>query len=81
MQYSPILAQETAEIYLAGYLFASLGAFGAIAVASSPYNKGELESLEEDYRGLFWRRPVAAIVMSLMMLSLAGGTNNIRLYW
>ncbi len=34
--------------------------------------KGELESLEEDYRGLFWRRPVAAIVMSLMMLSLAG---------
>ena len=71
LQYSPILAQETAEIYLAGYLFASLGAFGAIAVASSPYNKGELESLE-DYRGLFWRRPVAAIVMSLMMLSLAG---------
>ena len=40
-------------------------------MASSPYNKGELESLE-DYRGLFWRRPVAAIVMSLMMLSLAG---------
>ena len=65
LQYSPILAQETAEIYLAGYLFASLGAFGAIAVASSPYNKGELESLE-DYRGLFWRRPVAAIVMSLI---------------
>ncbi|KZE53782.1 NADH-quinone oxidoreductase subunit NuoN [Proteus mirabilis] len=71
LQYSPILAQETAEIYLAGYLFASLGAFGAIAVASSPYNKGELESVE-DYRGLFWRRPVAAVVMSLMMLSLAG---------
>ena len=71
LQYNPILAQETAEIYLAGYLFASLGAFGAIAVASSPYNKGELESIE-DYRGLFWRRPVAAVVMSLMMLSLAG---------
>lgn len=71
LQYSPILAQETAEIYLAGYLFASLGAFGAIAVASSPYRNGELE-LIEDYRGLFWRRPVAALVMSLMMLSLAG---------
>ncbi|OAT46061.1 NADH-ubiquinone oxidoreductase subunit N [Proteus hauseri ATCC 700826] len=71
LQYSPILAQETAEIYLAGYLFASLGAFGAIAVASSPYREGELELLE-DYRGLFWRRPVVALVMSLMMLSLAG---------
>ncbi|HCH49199.1 MAG TPA: NADH-quinone oxidoreductase subunit NuoN [Proteus sp.] len=71
LQYSPVLAQETAEIYLAGYLFASLGAFGAIAVASSPYREGELELLE-DYRGLFWRRPVVALVMSLMMLSLAG---------
>ncbi|OAT35792.1 NADH-ubiquinone oxidoreductase subunit N [Proteus myxofaciens ATCC 19692] len=71
LQSNPTLAQSTAEIYLAGYLFASLGAFGAIAVASSPYNKGELESIE-DYRGLFWRRPVSALVMSLMMLSLAG---------
>ncbi|MEQ4923043.1 NADH-quinone oxidoreductase subunit NuoN [Proteus hauseri] len=71
LQYSPVLAQETAEIYLAGYLFASLGAFGAIAVASSPYREGELELLE-DYRGLFWRRPAVALVMSLMMLSLAG---------
>ena len=71
LQYSPVLAQETAEIYLAGYLFASLGAFGAIAVASSPYHESEMDSLE-DYRGLFWRRPVVAVVMSLMMLSLAG---------
>ncbi len=71
LQYSPVLAQETAEIYLAGYLFASLGAFGAIAVASSPYRESEMDSLE-DYRGLFWRRPVVAVVMSLMMLSLAG---------
>lgn len=71
LQSNPTLAQSTAEIYLSGYLFASLGAFGAIAVASSPYNKGELESIE-DYRGLFWRRPVSALVMSLMMLSLAG---------
>ncbi|AYY81337.1 MULTISPECIES: NADH-quinone oxidoreductase subunit NuoN [Proteus] len=71
LQYSPILAQETAEIYLAGYLFASLGAFGAIAVASSPYREREMDSLE-DYRGLFWRRPAVAVVMSLMMLSLAG---------
>ncbi|MGL4277583.1 MAG: NADH-quinone oxidoreductase subunit NuoN, partial [Morganella morganii] len=32
----PKLAEETAGIYLAGYLFASLGAFGVVSLMSSP---------------------------------------------
>ena len=38
---------------------------------SSPYTRPDADSLHA-YRGLFWRKPVLAAVMTVMMLSLAG---------
>lgn len=65
------LAIETTGVYLVGYLFASLGSFGAVSLLSSPNRGQDVEEIS-DYRGLFKRRPLIAVVMSLMMLSLAG---------
>jgi NADH-quinone oxidoreductase subunit N len=61
----------TINIYIVAYVFTTIGAFGAIALMSSPYDGDEAESLA-DYRGLFWRRPVLTAVLTVMMLSLAG---------
>nr|WP_113865104.1 NADH-quinone oxidoreductase subunit NuoN [Brenneria salicis]NMN91076.1 NADH-quinone oxidoreductase subunit N [Brenneria salicis ATCC 15712 = DSM 30166]RBP66572.1 NADH dehydrogenase subunit N [Brenneria salicis ATCC 15712 = DSM 30166]RLM31981.1 NADH-quinone oxidoreductase subunit N [Brenneria salicis ATCC 15712 = DSM 30166] len=65
------LALETVGVYLVGYLFASLGAFGVVSLMSSPNNDQEADSMLS-YRGLFWRKPVLSAVMTVMMLSLAG---------
>ncbi|CAO96262.1 NADH-quinone oxidoreductase subunit NuoN [Erwinia tasmaniensis] len=65
------LSVETVGVYLAGYLFSSLGAFGVVSLMSSPYRGPDAESLYS-YRGLFWHRPILAAVMTVMMLSLAG---------
>ncbi|WP_298146159.1 NADH-quinone oxidoreductase subunit NuoN [uncultured Acinetobacter sp.] len=60
------------SVYVITYVLTTIGAFGAIALMSSPYNNlDEAESLA-DYRGLFWRRPVLTAVLTVMMLSLAG---------
>lgn len=61
----------TFNIYLVTYVFTTIGAFGVVALMSSPYGATEAESLA-DYRGLFWRRPVLTAVLTVMMLSLAG---------
>ncbi|POS81737.1 hypothetical protein EPUL_005611, partial [Erysiphe pulchra] len=59
-------------VYVITYVLTTIGAFGAVALMSSPYNNtSEAESLAE-YRGLFWRRPVLTAVLTVMMLSLAG---------
>ncbi|AWL28224.1 NADH-quinone oxidoreductase subunit NuoN [Acinetobacter defluvii] len=59
-------------VYIATYTLTTIGAFGAVALMSSPYNNvDEAESLA-DYRGLFWRRPVLTATLTVMMLSLAG---------
>lgn len=65
------LALETVGVYLAGYLFSSLGAFGVVSLMSSPYSGPDAESLFS-YRGLFWHKPILSAVMTVMMLSLAG---------
>ncbi|AHG18734.1 NADH:ubiquinone oxidoreductase subunit N [Chania multitudinisentens RB-25] len=65
------LPLETAGVYLAGYLFSSLGAFGVVSLMSSPYRGPDAESLFS-YRGLFWHKPILSAVMTVMMLSLAG---------
>ncbi len=45
------------SVYVITYVLTTIGAFGAVALMSSPYNNvSEAESLA-DYRGLFWRRP------------------------
>ena len=65
------LSLETAGVYLAGYLFSSLGAFGVVSLMSSPYRGPDADSLYS-YRGLFWHRPIFSAAMTIMMLSLAG---------
>ena len=65
------LPMEAVGIYLAGYLFSSLGAFGVVSLMSSPYRGSDADSLFS-YRGLFWHKPVLSAVMTIMMLSLAG---------
>jgi len=65
------LSMETVGVYLAGYLFSSLGAFGVVSLMSSPYKGPDAESLFS-YRGLFWHKPILSAVMTVMMLSLAG---------
>ncbi|NIF01732.1 NADH-quinone oxidoreductase subunit NuoN [Pantoea sp. Acro-805] len=65
------LSLETAGVYLAGYLFSSLGAFGVVSLMSSPYRGPDADTLYS-YRGLFWHRPILSAVMTVMMLSLAG---------
>lgn len=60
------------SVYVVTYTLTTIGAFGAVALMSSPYNNvDEAESLA-DYRGLFWRRPVMTATLTVMMLSLAG---------
>ncbi|MEE3650034.1 MULTISPECIES: NADH-quinone oxidoreductase subunit NuoN [unclassified Brenneria] len=65
------LALETVGVYLVGYLFSSLGAFGVVSLMSSPYSGPDADSLFS-YRGLFWHKPILSAVMTVMMLSLAG---------
>ena len=65
------MSLETAGVYLAGYLFSSIGAFGVVSLMSSPYRGPDADSLYS-YRGLFWHRPILSAVMTVMMLSLAG---------
>lgn len=67
----PLLSIESINVYLAGYLFASLGSFGVVSLMSSPYSGPDAESLFS-YRGLFWHKPILSAVMTVMMLSLAG---------
>jgi NADH-quinone oxidoreductase subunit N len=62
-------AADAAAFYLATYFVTTLGAFGVVTLISSP--DGDAEALD-NYRGLFWRRPLLAGVFALMVLSLAG---------
>jgi NADH-quinone oxidoreductase subunit N len=65
------MSMESVGVYLAGYLFSSLGAFGVVSLMSSPYRGPDADSLYS-YRGLFWHKPILSAVMTVMMLSLAG---------
>ncbi len=51
------MSMEAVRVYLAGYLFSSLGAFGVVSLMSSPYRGPDADSLFS-YRGLFWHRPI-----------------------
>ena len=59
-------------VYVITYVLTTIGAFGAVALMSSPYNNNSEASSLAEYRGLFWRRPVLTAVLTVMMLSLAG---------
>ncbi len=65
------LTVETVAVYLVTYLVATLAAFGVVTLLSSPY-RGEDAAALHHYRGLFWRRPYLAAVLTVSLLSLAG---------
>jgi NADH-quinone oxidoreductase subunit N len=63
------LGAAAVTFYLAAYFVTILGAFGIISILSN----GESQPATIDaYRGLFWRRPVLAVIFTAMLLSLAG---------
>jgi len=64
-------AVEAVAVYLITYSVTVMGAFGVVALMSSPRGERDADSLY-DYRGLFWRRPFLTAILTAMMLSLAG---------
>ncbi len=63
------MAIEAVSFYLVAYTVTILMAFGIVTVLS---NSGRDAGDLEDYRGLFWRRPVIAGAFTVALLSLAG---------
>jgi NADH-quinone oxidoreductase subunit N len=63
------MAVTAVTFYLAAYFVTTLGAFGVVTVLSD--GDRDADSLA-DYRGLAWRRPWLAVVLTAMVLSLAG---------
>jgi NADH-quinone oxidoreductase subunit N len=63
------MAIQAVSFYLVAYTVTLLAAFGIVTVVSGP--AGDADDLE-DYRGLFWKRPVIAGVFTAALLSLAG---------
>jgi len=63
------MAIEAVSFYLVAYTVNILVAFGIVtALSNNGRDAGDLE----DYRGLFWRRPVIAGAFTVALLSLAG---------
>lgn len=65
------LATEAVGVYLLTYVVTTLAAFGVITLMSSPYKDHDAETLF-DYRGLFWKHPYLAAILTVALLSLAG---------
>ncbi|HEV2419422.1 MAG TPA: NADH-quinone oxidoreductase subunit N [Terriglobia bacterium] len=63
------LAAQAVAFYLVAYFITTIGAFGVISMMSN--GERDADSID-DYRGLFWRRPLLASVFTAMLLSLAG---------
>ncbi|PPI86729.1 NADH-quinone oxidoreductase subunit NuoN [Candidatus Pantoea edessiphila] len=69
------LSLESSGIYMIGYLFSNLGIFGIIILISKIYDKDDSDiddNFMNYYRGLFWYDPYLCLVMTIMLLSLAG---------
>jgi len=62
-------AIEAVSFYLVAYTVTILAAFGIVSVLSA--SQHDADDLE-DYRGLFWRRPVIASFFTAALFSLAG---------
>ena len=63
------LGAPAATYYLIAYAATILGAFGLMTVLSGP--RYEAASID-DYRGLFWKKPLVAGAFTTTLLSLAG---------
>jgi NADH-quinone oxidoreductase subunit N len=57
------------SIYLVTYFITTLGAFGVVILLSTPDRDADAA---EDFRGLAWRHPWLAGMLTVMLLSLAG---------
>ena len=73
----PGLAVEAAGFYLAAYIVTSLAAFALLSIVSSEIGDSILgNDTQADHlahiRGLFWRQPLLALMLTIAMLSLAG---------
>lgn len=70
---------QASMIYIFTYTFATLAAFGVLSVVSVSH-KLETGHADADrlhhYRGLFWKQPYLAVIMTVAMLSLAGMPMN-----
>jgi NADH-quinone oxidoreductase subunit N len=65
------LAVEASLYFLFAYVPTTLAAFGVVAIMSRDAGEQDTDQIEA-YRGLFWRRPFLAFVLTAAMLSLAG---------
>ena len=63
------LTVEAVTFYLVAYFITIIGAFGIVTILSG--KEKEAEDIE-DYKGLFWQRPLLAAIFTAMLLSLAG---------
>ena len=63
------LAVQAVTIYLVTYFVTTLGAFGIVGFVST--TERESDTID-DYRGLYWTRPLTAGVFTAMFFSLAG---------
>jgi NADH-quinone oxidoreductase subunit N len=63
------MAAGAVAFYLVAYTVTILAAFGIVTVLST--SEADAADLD-DYRGLFWRRPVLASLFTAVLLSLAG---------
>ena len=64
-----LFAVESIFYYWVVYFIAILGSFGIVSAVSG--GDRELATLD-DYRGLFWKRPLLSVAFTAMLLSLAG---------
>lgn len=64
------MADNVITMYMLIYTLTSLGAFGVLILLTNGLSK-QADDIGI-YRGLFWRRPVLTVVMTAMLLSLAG---------
>jgi NADH-quinone oxidoreductase subunit N len=63
------LGTQAVLFYLTAYTITILGSFGTITLLST----SDVEATDiRDYAGLFWRKPLLATVLSIILLSLAG---------
>jgi NADH-quinone oxidoreductase subunit N len=63
------MAVEAVTFYLVAYMATSVAALGVVSVMSQPDR--DADSME-DYRGLYWRKPWLAGIMTVSLMSLAG---------
>ena len=66
-----VLAIEASSYFLFAYFITTLGAFGVVTIMSLGNHEVDAGDIS-NYEGLFWRRPVLAIMFTLTLLSLAG---------